>query len=135
MSESKTYITGLTPKQPGGSALFRMFRGAKGACPNCGKGKLFKKYLKPADQCGVCGTELGHIRADDFPPYVTMFIVGHVIVPLILVAERLYQPETWMHMAVWPVLAIALTLALLPIVKGAIVGLMYHLNLSGDETQ
>lgn len=122
-------------EEPTDTAVCRMYRGAKGACPNCGEGKLFHKYLKPTDTCEVCHTELGHIRADDFPPYVTMFLVGHVIVPLILLSEKLYAPEIWLHMAVWPALAIVMTLGLLPVVKGIIVGLMYHLNLSGSETQ
>ena len=31
-------------------------RGVLGRCPNCGKGKLFRAYLKVADSCNVCGS-------------------------------------------------------------------------------
>ena len=46
------------------------------------EGKLFRSFLKVADTCSVCGEELHHQRADDAPPYFTMFIVGHIVVPL-----------------------------------------------------
>ena len=32
----------------------------------------------------ACGEALGHIRADDLPPYATILLVGHLIVPLVL---------------------------------------------------
>ena len=63
-------------------------RGFRCRCPACGEGKLFGKFLKVKPECGKCGAEfLGH-RADDLPPYITIMIVGHVIVPLFLVFER-----------------------------------------------
>ena len=51
-------------------------RGLRGHCPACGHGRLFPRFLKVADTCEACGTELHHHRADDLPPYLVMFIVG-----------------------------------------------------------
>ena len=48
--------------------------------------------LKVADSCDACGEELHHHRADDAPPYFTMFIVGHIVIPLVLVVEKLWAP-------------------------------------------
>ena len=59
-----------------------MWNGAKLRCPRCGKGHLFRAYLKVADECDVCGEELFHHRADDMPPYIAIVIVGHIIVGL-----------------------------------------------------
>ena len=38
-------------------------------------------------------------------------------------------------MSLWPTLAMALMLLVLPVAKGACVGLMWHLGLQGDEKQ
>ena len=45
-------------------------------CPNCGKGKLFRSYLKLNDTCAECGEKLSAARADDFPPYIAIFIAS-----------------------------------------------------------
>tara|TARA_B100000427_G_scaffold309657_1_gene298842 strand:+ start:884 stop:1258 length:375 start_codon:yes stop_codon:yes gene_type:complete len=111
-----------------------ILRGLARRCPSCGVGHSFKGYLKVAD-CEHCGEELGHIRADDFPPYLTIAIVGHMVVPLLLMSEQLMSPPTWLQLAIAVPLTMGLTLALLPRVKGGILGLMWFLGLRGDETQ
>ncbi len=102
-------------------------------CPKCGIGRLFRRYLKVGDTCGNCTEELHHHRADDAPPYFTIFIVGHIVVPLALIAERAWQPPIWLHMALWLPLTVLLTLVLLPSVKGAVVGLQWALRMHGFE--
>jgi len=37
-------------------------------------------FLKVADQCPHCGEELHHHRANDFPAYLVIVIVGHILV-------------------------------------------------------
>lgn len=113
--------------------LQSIMRGSRGKCPSCGAGKLFRKYLKIADQCQHCSEELHHHRADDAPPYFTIFIVGHILVPLALAVERYWHPAMFIHMAIWLPLAVLLTLVLLPIVKGAVVGLQWALRMHGFE--
>ncbi len=110
-----------------------MSRGARMSCPSCGKPTLFDRYLKVAHECSSCGEELHHHRADDAPPYFTIFIVGHIVVPFALWAERLWQPEMWIHMALWLPMVVILTLLLLPVVKGVIVGLQWALYMHGFE--
>lgn len=61
--------------------------GAMCRCPSCGKGKLFRSYLKLNDTCSECGEKLSSARADDFPPYIAIFIVGHVLIGWMLHAE------------------------------------------------
>ena len=102
-------------------------------CPHCGVGKIFKGYLKLSDKCSKCSAPTGEIRADDLPPYLTILLVGHIIVPALLVVEGAYHPPMWMQMVIWPSLTLLLTLSFLPFIKGAAVGLMWHLKLSGDE--
>lgn len=110
-----------------------MKRGALLRCPNCGEGKLFRSYLKVVDECPVCHEEMHHHRADDFPAYIVIFIVGHVVVSLLLAVEMAYQPSYWTHALLWAPLTIGLALVLLPPVKGAIVGLQWSLRMHGFD--
>ena len=110
-------------------------RGASGRCPNCGAGKLFRAYLKVNDHCAVCGEEFHHQRADDAPPYVTMFVVGHIVIGSLLAVETLTENiPMWVHMLIWPLLAAGLCLLLLPPVKGALIALQWALRMHGFET-
>ena len=110
-----------------------MWRGAMLRCPECGKGKLFRKYLKVADACPHCGEELHHHRADDAPAYLTIFLVGHVVIPPIMLIELYYEPDLWLQFAVWAPVLVLLTLGLLPMVKGAVVALQWALKMHGFE--
>ncbi|MGB0086077.1 MAG: DUF983 domain-containing protein [Rhodomicrobiaceae bacterium] len=110
-----------------------MLRGMRGRCPCCGEGRLFARYLKVADHCPACGEALFHHRADDAPPYFTILIAGHLIVPLLLALEIAVRPPLWVHAAIWLPAATALCLVLLPVVKGAIVGLQWALYMHGFD--
>jgi uncharacterized protein (DUF983 family) len=106
-----------------------MFRGVQRRCPNCGIGASMRGYLKVRETCASCGEALGHLRADDFPPYLTIVLVGHLIVPLMLWVEQRYAPAMGVQLLVWPLLTLGLTLLALPYVKGSVVGLMWALRL------
>ena len=108
-----------------------MLRGFRCRCPACGNGRVFRAFLKVADRCDACGEDLSHQRADDAPAYFTMVIVGHVIVGGVLALEKAMAPDIWVQMALWlPLTAIA-SLALLPRIKGALVGLQWALRMHG----
>jgi uncharacterized protein (DUF983 family) len=117
------------------SFALALARGFRRRCPKCGRGRLFRAYLKPVAACAACRESLGHIRADDAPPYFTIFIVGHLVVGLALFVEMNFHPPMWVHMTTLPVLVLALTFGLLPVVKGTLIGLMWRLKLRGDEFQ
>ncbi|MEP3429630.1 MAG: DUF983 domain-containing protein [Roseibium sp.] len=118
------------PKRP---LVRAMLRGAKNTCMNCGKGRLFANFLKPDHACSECGEEFHHHRADDAPPYFTIFIVGHVIIPALLVVEVMWRPELWIHMAIWIPLTILLSFALMQPIKGTLVGLQWALYMHGFD--
>ncbi len=129
-----TFTAEPTHLEPARDLMRSMKRGALGRCPHCGEGKLFRAYLKVTDTCPVCGEELFHQRADDAPPYVTIFIVGHVVVGGLLLAED-YIPDlpVALHVVVWTIVTIAMSLTLLPIVKGALIGLQWALRMHGFD--
>jgi uncharacterized protein (DUF983 family) len=108
-----------------------LLRGMLGRCPACGEGKLFRAFVKVADRCPACGEDLHHHRADDFPAYLTIFLVGHLVVPLAMYVEIAYQPSYWFHTAVWAPLIIILSIGLLQPIKGMIVALQWHMGMHG----
>ncbi len=71
-----------------------LFRGGlrRGRCPHCGEGRIFRAFLKVNDNChGLRSRCCSHHRADDFPAYLVIVIVGHIIGPLVLLAETDYS--------------------------------------------
>jgi len=96
---------------------------------------MFGKFLKVRDCCEVCGEDLFHHRADDFPPYLVIVIVGHVIVSLILLTEINFAPPMWVQGAIWIPMTIILALVLLQPVKGLVVALQWSLRMHGFENR
>jgi uncharacterized protein (DUF983 family) len=118
------------PKRATGQAIRR---GLRCRCPNCGEGRLFGKYLKVVSNCAVCGEDYTPNRADDLPPYITIVIVGHVIVTALLFFYTRVDIPTWAHLAIWLPATLVMTLALLQPVKGAVVGLQWALYMHGFD--
>lgn len=104
-------------------------------CPACGEGQMFHRFLKVSDCCPHCGEELHHHRADDAPPYFTILVVAHIVGALMLFVEEHNDAlDIWIHMAVWPVLTLALVFLFLPRFKGALVAYQWALRMHGFET-
>lgn len=117
--------------EPRRSITDAMLRGLRERCPACGRGELYRAYLKTADACPACGEELHHHRADDAPPYFTIVIVGHIVVGGVLMLEQAYAPPTWVHYVLWLPMIVILSLVFLPRVKGALIGLQWALRMHG----
>ena len=124
----------LVPERPVRARLVSaMTRGFRNRCPHCGTGRMFGRYLKVRSECTECGLSLEGHRADDLPPYVTIFLVGHVVGYLILEFEMGYEVPLWVSMTVWPLLTLGLAFSLLQPVKGAVVGLQYAFAMHGFD--
>ena len=111
-----------------------IWRGTICKCPHCGQGSLYRAYLKVADECSVCGEQLNLHRADDFPPYIAITIVGHILILAMMHMEMVWHvnPVTYLYTMV--PLAVILPLAMLPSIKGAIVGLQWANHMYGFGT-
>ena len=108
-----------------------LWRGVRGRCPRCGRGRLFCAFLKVDDHCSVCRLDFTGHRADDLPAYLVIVIVGHVLVPVILWIEVDYAPSLSFQLGVYlPITALA-SIALLQPVKGAVVALQWSLGMHG----
>jgi len=106
-----------------------LLRGFSRLCPACGRGRIYTGYLTITPHCADCSSPLADYRSDDAPAYFTIFIVGHIVVPGTLLMEKFASPEVWVQQALWIPLTLALTLLLLPRVKGVLLALQWLLNM------
>lgn len=121
------------PALPKRRILQSMARGSVNRCPNCNEGRMFRGYLTIEHACAVCGEEFHHHRADDAPPYFTITVVGHIVIPAMLAVEMSYRPALWLHMVLWLPLTLLLSLGFLRPIKGALIGLQWALFMHGFD--
>lgn len=112
-------------------AMPAVWKGWRRKCPKCGTGPLLSGYLKVRDHCPVCREDLHHHRSDDGPAYLTILIVGHIMAPALLFVFTTWRPEPLILLTVFAVGCIALSLYLLPRLKGAIVGFQWARRMHG----
>lgn len=110
-----------------------ILHGMRGRCPRCGEGKLFRGFLKVNQSCAHCGEELFHHRADDLPPYIAIIIVGHILVGGMLHTEMTMTVAPWVYLVTALPAALILPLAILPSVKGGVVGLQWAARMHGFD--
>ena len=95
---------------------------------------MFSSYLKLVDHCRVCGEPYGHIRSDDAAPWLTILVVGHIVVPFIWIVESRALWPLWIDMTLWPTATAFLTFILLPRAKGFLVSVIWYTGAPGSET-
>ena len=128
-TETWTREEAVAPARDWGQALRR---GLVSRCPACGEGRLFRAYLKPVERCAACGEDLSHQRSDDAPPYITISVVGHVVLAALMIVEQSFENvPLWVHFSIWPALALGLSLWWLPAFKGATIGHQWALRMHG----
>ena len=108
-------------------------RGGAGRCPVCGQGRLYGGYLRVVARCASCAAPLGLVRADDAPPYFTIFITAHVIIAAVVVTDQRTELPIWAMIAFFLPLTVMIAMLLLRPVKGATVGVMLKLGLIGEH--
>jgi uncharacterized protein (DUF983 family) len=109
----------------GGLAKTGILRGLACRCPNCGEAPLFSRYITVRRPCPVCKIDNTQFASDDLPPYLTVAVVGHVVVPAYIWFDLRFTPQLWIEVLLWVPLTLALSLALLPRMKGASIGLAW----------
>ena len=108
-----------------------VLRGWRRRCPKCGAGTMMSGYLTVRSSCPVCGEALHHQRADDGPAYLTILIVGHLVAPFLLYAFVKWRPDPLVLASLFTVATVALSLFLLPRLKGAMVAFQWAKRMHG----
>lgn len=106
-------------------------RGARNLCPACGGAALFASFLKPVERCRVCEEDWTRHNADDFPPYIVILVVGHVVVTGMISVEVAFHPAMWVQLAIWLPTVIGLAIGLIQPVKGAVIALQWWHRMGG----
>lgn len=108
-----------------------LWSGLRRRCPRCGVGEMFSGYLSVRHTCSACNMEFEPLRSDDAPPYVTLFIVGHVVVSLYLAVWQSLDLSPWSQIGLWCGLTLVLSLALLPFIKGGVMAVIFSTKAGG----
>ncbi|WP_342076306.1 DUF983 domain-containing protein [Yoonia sp. SS1-5] len=108
-----------------------MWHGVCRRCPNCGDGAMFEGYLKVTDQCPVCQEALHHHRADDGPAYLTILLVAHILGFAMHIMWVHLRPDPLVMATILAIGAVALSLYLLPRLKGMVVGIQWARRMHG----
>jgi len=119
------------PKVTERSVRRAMLQGWRKRCPRCGNGPLLRGYLTVGSACPVCKLDYSHHRADDGPAYLTILIVGHLMAPLLHFVFVMWRPEPLILFTIFAVGCVALSLYLLPRLKGAIIGFQWARGMGG----
>jgi uncharacterized protein (DUF983 family) len=110
-----------------------VLRGLRCRCPACGQGRLFGRFLKPVEICRVCKESYSGQRADDFPPYLVVLLLGHILVPTVIAVDRTFAPPLWLYMTFGSTLVALLAVALLQPVKGAVIAYQWACQMGGSD--
>ncbi|KAB0682094.1 DUF983 domain-containing protein [Aureimonas leprariae] len=109
-----------------------MLRGLVCRCPRCGEGKLFAGYLRAVPHCSTCGEAFDGVhRADDLPPYLTVFVIGHLVVALFMALDEAVVLSLGANLAIFIPLTLVLCLAMLRPMKGLTIGLQWAMRMHG----
>ncbi len=92
-------------------------------CPNCGKGALFKGFLKVVDACAVCGFDFTRLNTGDGAAIFIMQIAGGLVVFGALFVQIAYDPPIWVMLIVALPLVVGLSLGLMRPGKGVMIAL------------
>jgi uncharacterized protein (DUF983 family) len=85
---------------------------------------LFGKWLKPVDRCGRRKQDWSLQQADDFPAYIGIFLVGHLLAPAVIAMISGGIPA-WLTLATILPAAVAMLLAMLQPTKGAVIAFLW----------
>ncbi|MBA4043724.1 MAG: hypothetical protein C0471_04800 [Erythrobacter sp.] len=102
-----------------------LMRGLRGQCPRCGAAALFRKWLKPVDRCGHCKQDWSLQQADDFPAYIGIFVVGHLLAPVVIAMIGTFGMSAWLTLAIILPVAVVMLLVMLQPTKGAVIGFLW----------
>jgi uncharacterized protein (DUF983 family) len=106
-------------------------RGLLCRCPACGSGRLFRNFLKPVDNCAACGEAMHHHRSDDLPPYLTIVVIGHVIIAGYMMTDMVWPMPLWLTFTIWTPITLLATLLVIQPIKGGVIGLQWAMKMHG----
>jgi len=102
--------------------------GIKCRCGNCGRGKLFKRYLKFKDECDICGQSFSVADTADGPAFFVGFLALIIYTPAFVIAALIPKTQIGFifSMTLMSIVCLGSILLLLPPFKGVLFNLQIH---------
>ena len=109
--------------------------GWKGLCPRCGKGQMFKSWLKISDRCEVCNLDYRFASPDDGPAFFSLTFVAFPLLFLVVWLQVAYELPIPVLLAIAvPLMSVGCLLPLRPIKGWLVVSQFVHRSLeAGTE--
>lgn len=129
MNGLRPYLGRMVEHQhaPDGSTPLRWIlrSGWKGLCPRCGKGAMFRSWLKITDRCDACGLDYRFAAPDDGPAFFSLCICALPVTAFLVWMQVRFDPPMWVHLVTTaPVMVLGTLLPLRPL-KGWLVASQY----------
>ena len=99
--------------------------GARGCCPRCGRGRLYRGLLSFNDRCASCGLDIAAFNVGDGAAAFLIFIIGAIVVGLAMWLELAMSPPWWLHVILWLPLTVGGAILSLRVTKGIMLALEY----------
>ena len=64
-------------------------------------------------------------QADDFPAYIGIFVVGHLLAPVVIMMISTFGMSAWLTLAIILPVSVVMLIAMLQPVKGAVIGMLW----------
>jgi uncharacterized protein (DUF983 family) len=98
----------------------------RGLCPRCGASTLFDGAVRFATTCRSCGLDFAAFNVGDGPAAFLVLIVGALVTALAIAVELTAGPPWWLHLLLWPPVALVLVLVMLRLAKAALLALEFR---------
>lgn len=92
---------------------------------------MFAAFLKPTAGCESCGQAWDQHQADDFPAYLVILLLGHLLVPLMIEVNGALSIPLGVQAALWPCLALVLATLLIQPAKAAVIAFQWSRRMHG----
>lgn len=100
-------------------------------CPACGNAPLFAGFLTPVDHCRACGQSWRDHRADDFPAYIVILLLGHLLVPTMIEVNIAFAVPMAVQIVLWPAIGLMLCLLMIRPAKAGVIAYQWSRRMYG----
>jgi uncharacterized protein (DUF983 family) len=87
---------------------------------------LFAGVVRFAPACRRCGLDFQAFNVGDGPAAILTLLIGGLVAGLAIALELAVSPPWWVHLLLWPPVALALVAGSLRLGKAALVALEYR---------
>ena len=64
-------------------------------------------------------------QADDFPAYIGIFVVGHLLAPIVIMMIATFGMSAWLTLAIILPVSVVMLVGMLQPVKGGVIGMLW----------